>query len=140
MPLSQDDLNLIRASFDALKTDLQPRSIDFYERIFAKAPHLRDMFREDLAGQGMRFMGTLRAIVDNLHNPEAMSQRYTYLGAGHRAMGVTAKDFAPMGEALIETLAETLGDKFTPETRKAWETAYSEFSNEIIVRGEIPTG
>ena len=137
MPLSQKQLVLIRDSFDALRNDIEPKSIQFYEALFRHAPHLRPLFREDLAGQGMRFMSTLRVIVDNLHNPDAMAERYAELGQGHRAMGVKAADFEPMGRALADTLQSALGDEFTDETRTAWETAYREFSSEIIRLGEI---
>ena len=101
MSLTDKQLVLIRESFDALQDDIEPKSIQFYQALFRRAPHLKPMFREDLAGQGMRFMSTLRVIVDNLHNPDAMAQRYADLGVGHRAMGVTAADFTPMGEALM---------------------------------------
>jgi len=138
MPLSERQMTLIRDSFDMLRDDIEPRSIQFYDALFEHAPHLRDMFREDIAGQGMRFMSTLRVIIDNLHNPDAMADRYSDLGEGHKAMGVKAVDFEPMGRALIETLANALGDDFTPETRAAWQAAYTEFSAEIIKRGDIP--
>ena len=138
MPLSEQQMTLIRDSFDMLRDDIEPRSIQFYDALFKHAPHLREMFREDIAGQGMRFMATLRVIVDNLHNPDAMADRYADLGAGHRAMGVKAVDFEPMGRALIETLANAMGDDFTPEAREAWQMAYADFSAEIIKRGDIP--
>jgi nitric oxide dioxygenase len=138
MSLTERQLLLIRDSFDMLRDDIEPRSIQFYDALFHHAPHLRDMFREDIAGQGMKFMTTLRVIVDNLHNPDAMAERYTDLGEGHRAMGIKAADFEPMGKALLETLANALGDDFTPETREAWQMAYDEFSTEIIKRGDIP--
>ena len=138
MALSEQQLALIRTSFKTLRDDPQPRSIEFYEALFRHAPNLRGMFREDLAGQGMRFMSTLSAIVDNLHSPGAMAERYADLGVGHRALGVTAADFAPMGQALMDTLAAQLGARFTEDTRAAWETAYAAFSQEIIDRGGIP--
>ena len=138
MALSDEQLALIRTSFKALRDDPQPRSIAFYEALFQHAPNLRDMFREDLAGQGMRFMSTLAAIVDNLHTPGAMADRYTDLGNGHRALGVRAGDFAPMGQALMDTLEATLSARFTDDTRAAWEAVYAEFSREIIERGGIP--
>lgn len=138
MPLTDRQLELIRSSFTALRDNPQPKSIEFYDALFRYAPDLKDLFREDLAGQGMRFMSTLGAIVDNLHSPGAMDKRYAYLGAGHRALGVKATDFEPMGRALIDTLRKTLGSEFTPEIQDAWEMAYAEFSQEIIKRGEIP--
>ncbi|GAA6209298.1 hypothetical protein NBRC116601_25910 [Cognatishimia sp. WU-CL00825] len=139
MPLSEHQMDLIRDSFEKLRGDLQPKSIAFYQSLFEHAPHLKPMFREDdMAGQGMRFMSTLGAIVGNLHAPESMEQRYKYLGAGHRALGVKVQDFAPMGVALMDTLASTLGHEFNDEVREAWTQAYADFSREIIKRGDIP--
>ena len=137
MPLTQRQMDLVRESFSALRDDPVPKSIDFYDALFRTAPELKVLFREDLAGQGMRFMATLGVIVDNLHNPNAMADRYADLGHAHRAMGVKAKDFAPMRQALIETLQHTLGDAFTDEMHEAWETAYAKFSRDIITRGNI---
>ncbi|SLN67815.1 Bacterial hemoglobin [Roseovarius litorisediminis] len=138
MPLTQRQLELVRESFSVLRDDPIPKSIDFYTSLFRQAPELKAMFREDLAGQGMRFMATLGAIVDNLHDTKAMADRYADLGRAHRALGVRAQDFEPMGKALIETLSATLGDAFTPEMQEAWETAYTEFSRDIIAKGDIP--
>ena len=139
MPLTDRQLDLIQDSFHALRDDPRPKSIAFYDALFERAPDLRAMFRdEDLGGQGMRFMSTLAAIVDNLHDPTAMERRYTDLGMSHKAMGVTAQNFKPMGEALLDTLANTLGEDFTPEMRDAWTRAYAEFSREIIDKGSIP--
>ena len=46
-----------------------------------------------------------------------------------------AAHFAPMGVALMATLAETLGPAFTPELQAAWHAAYDHFSREMIARG-----
>lgn len=138
MALTDRQLDLIRQSFSALRDDPEPKSVTFYEALFKYDPSLKEMFREDIANQGMKFMSTLRVIVDNLHNPAAMATRYTDLGEGHRAMGVRAPDFEPMGRALIDTIADAMGDDFTDEMRQAWEVAYAEFSSDIIDRGHIP--
>ena len=124
MTLTDRQLALIRTSFKALRDNPEPRSIEFYDHFFRHAPHLRDMFRDDdIGGQGMRFMSTLAVIIDNLENPEKIADRYADLGQSHRAMGVRAEFFEPMGEALIDTLAESLGEKFDDETRNAWRSA-----------------
>ena len=139
MSLTERQMALVRTSFQALRDDQQPRFTEFYEALFRHAPELRPMFREeDLGGQGMRFMTTLSVIVDNLHHPEALEERYADLGRGHRALGVKAEHFEPMGKALIDTLAASLGPKFNDETREAWEVAYAEVAGAIIGKGDIP--
>ena len=42
------------------------------------------------------------------------------LGKRHANYGVESAHFAVVGEALIWTLADGLGDKFTPEVKEAW--------------------
>lgn len=138
MPLTDQQLALVRTSFEALRNDPVRKSDEFYGALFAAAPGLRGLFRDDVSNQGMRFMSTLAVIVDNLHDPTALDERYANLGRGHAAMGVRAGDFEPMKTALINTLAKALGQRFDLETRIAWETAYDDFSSAIIRKGRIP--
>jgi hypothetical protein len=47
------------------------------------------------------------------------------LGARHAALDVGPADYDAVGQALILTLAEMLGDAFTPAARAAWTQAYA---------------
>ncbi|MDJ0627168.1 MAG: globin domain-containing protein [Rhodobacter sp.] len=140
MPLSDDQLTLIRQSFDVLRHDMAPASTYFYDDLFTRAPELRELFRDDLAGQGMKFLSTLAVIVDNLHKPEDLAERYADLGGLHRTLGVTGKMFAPMGEALLATIKESLGERYTIEIEAAWRVAYQDMAAALIERGGIPEG
>ncbi len=140
MPLSDEQLRLIRQSFDLVRENLEPSSTFFYEELFRRAPKLRSLFRDDLAGQGMKFMTTLAVIVDNLHQPEELAGRYTDLGALHARLGVRAAMFVPMGEALLATIREVLGEGYTPEIEAAWRTAYQDMAAALIAGGHIPPG
>ena len=138
MPLSDDQLTLIRQSFDVLRRDLQPASTFFYEDLFGRAPELRDLFRDDLAGQGMKFMSTLAVIVDNLHHPEDLVERYADLGSLHRTLGVSQAMFDPMREALLATIRDALGDMYTIDIESAWRVAYDDVAGALIGKGDIP--
>lgn len=138
MPLTDEQLHLIRQSFDELRRDLEPASAEFYDTLFERAPHLRDLFRDDLAGQGMKFMSTLAVLVDNLHKPEVLAQRYHSLGETHARLGVTEAMFAPMGEALLQTIQSVLGAGYSRETEEAWRLVYQDFASALVGRGRIP--
>ncbi len=127
MSLTETEIARIRQSFDRLreqKTGRDPFGTDFYDRLFARAPETRALFREDLAEQGMRFLSTLAVIVGGLDRPDALDPQFERLAAGHRAYGVRPEHFAPMGEALRETMAATLGERYDAETDAAWARAY----------------
>jgi len=140
MPLSDDQLNLVRQSFDALRRSLAPSSNYFYEDLFRRAPELRELFRDDLAGQGMKFMSTLAVLVDNLHRPEVLADQYRELGALHARLGITAEMFVPMGEALLATIKEGLAELWTIEIEAAWRIAYDDMTAALIDKGAIQSG
>ena len=54
------------------------------------------------------------------------------LGKKHVDFGVQASMYPPMGRALIETIEELLGDKFTRETKEAWLEIFQALSYDMI--------
>lgn len=137
MSLTDSQIEKVQRSFELLKERPEPASYEMYERLFARAPHLKPMFRDDLAGQGMKFINTLGFIVDNLRDPGALQARLDELGAGHATLGVKVEHFDLMGDALMVTLAHVLGDEFTPELETAWRQAYRAVSDAVIQHGHI---
>jgi len=72
MTLTTAQIELIRDSFIRLQPDVENASELFYRRLFEIAPELRELFNDDMAGQGMRFMSTLGVILDHFDDPEAL--------------------------------------------------------------------
>ena len=125
---------LVRESLPRVRERLVPASMDFYDNLFALAPELRALFRSDIASQGMPFMSTLATIADLLDAPAELAAEIDELAKAHAGIGVRAANFAPMGAALMVTLAETLGEEFTPELQAAWHAAYDHFAALMIAR------
>jgi len=131
MVLTDKQQALVRESFAKAMDVHDPWDTRFYTRFFKRAPHLRALFRDDIAGQEMRFMTTLKVIVDNLGQTDTLKPRYAELGRAHALIGVTSKDYAPMKEALMETLGELLGDDFTAEVEDAWRLLYTQIAERL---------
>ncbi len=139
MTVAADQIARLRESFAELQATRTPPGDEFYRALFARAPELRPMFREDdLAGQGMKFMTTLGVLVADMDDPEKLAPREEELGRLHRTLGVHAAHFEPMGEALIDMLRNRLGARFTPETEAAWRAAYAELVARMVEKGDIP--
>ena len=136
MTLTSAQIDLIRDSFHRLQPDVQEASELFYVRLFEIAPELREMFRSDMTGQGMRFMSTLGVIVQNLGEPNALRPYLEWLAQGHAAYGVKREHFLPMGQALIQTMRETLGENFPEGAAAAWESAYEHLASEMVTLGD----
>jgi hemoglobin-like flavoprotein len=141
VPVSNQEISEVLRSFDMIPAEeLSLISKRFYIHLFTRAPELRSMFREDLSGQSMKFMSTLKTIVIALKDPDVLHTELKPLGEGHAILGVVAANFEPMGEALIDTFQEFLGPEFTPEMENAWRNAYLEISSEMIECGGISRG
>ena len=132
MAIDPARLDLVRDSFRRIRGNLQPPSAMFYDALFQHAPGLRGLFRDDLEGQGMRFMTTLAVIVDDLDRPEALERQLSAIGRSHAALGVRPAHFAPMEEALIDTLRAQLGAALDADAEAAWRDAYGEVSRRIL--------
>jgi len=146
MDLTPREIDLLRESFDKLssKASLSTTATSgdqfgriFYEHLFALAPELRPMFRSDLEGQGMKFLSTLHVLVDAFDDEEALRPQLRQLSEGHAAYGVKPEHFAPMGEALIRTMRDALGEDMPDETEQAWRRAYDQLAEEMVALGHM---
>jgi len=122
--LTPTDVALVRASFARVAT-IQDAAADlFYDRLFVIAPRLRKLFPAELSQQKKKLMQMIAAAVGGLNDLDKLVPAVKALGARHGGYGVTAADYAVVGEALLWTLAQGLGEAFTPEVRSAWAKVY----------------
>lgn len=117
-------VDLVQRSFAQVQPIAAVASELFYARLFDLAPDLRAMFRGDLKEQGHKLMLMLGVAVANLNKPEVVLPALRKLGERHAGYGVLDSQYAVVGEALIWTLGQGLGEAFTPEVRAAWEATY----------------
>jgi hemoglobin-like flavoprotein len=122
--LTATEIGLIRDSFDRVSIGLR-FSHKYYARLFEIAPELRALFPGDLSMQLRKLMDMLAALVDKLDRPHELVLTLEALGAQHRDYGVVAAHFAPVGQALFETLEGELGPAFDEATRRAWIALYA---------------
>lgn len=135
MTLTQKDVALVRTSLDTVTRAFAPGSTFFYDNLFRLAPDLKPLFRDDIAGQGMKFLTTLRIIVDGLGHPQELDEDLKPLAEGHSALGIGPGDFDTMREALIGTFRDVLGDRFTPDLETAWRAAFDEIAARMVALG-----
>lgn len=96
----------------------------FYGKLFELNPAYRSLFKGNMTEQGRKLMSMISTAVAALSNLEAIVPAVKNLGQRHVAYGVKDEDYDVVGEALLWTLGQGLGDEFTPETEQAWATVY----------------
>lgn len=104
----------------------------FYGRLFELNPGYKALFNGDMKSQGKMLMSMLNTAVSSLDNLESIVPAVQQLGVRHVAYGVKEEDYATVGEALLWTLGEGLGDAFTDTVKEAWTTTYSTLADVMI--------
>ena len=125
MPLTHDQLATAQHSLRQVRARLAPDDTRFYDRLFSHHPEMREMFRDDIVGQGMKFMATLDTILDALLTPSVYKGEIAELGRAHGDMGVEPQHYAPLGDALFDTFHDILGPDYTKEVDTAWRAAFA---------------
>lgn len=126
------DIDLVQSSFAKVVPIADTAAKLFYGRLFEIAPEVKPLFKGDMAEQGRKLMTTLAVVVNGLRNLEAVLPAAKALAVKHVAYGVKPEHYQPVGEALIWTLEQGLGEAFTPETKNAWLAAYGALSGVMI--------
>jgi nitric oxide dioxygenase len=123
--VTPERIALIRASFAKLQPRMDELGGVFYARLFEINPELGGLFPQDIGQQSRALVAMLELIVKMLDFQDKLVPLIQYLGDRHRAVKVKPGHYAPFGEALIWTLKSLLREDFTPETRRAWQEAYT---------------
>jgi nitric oxide dioxygenase len=145
---------MVRNSFEKIESIASELGSIFYNKLFEMAPETRSLFSPEMAEQHSKFMSVVKELV-SLHlrslislpvtlmnDSEAAMPAIHSLGKRHTKFGVTPAHFDLMRAALMDALADVIGDEFTPELRDAWESAFDVMAN-VMKKGlldEQPAG
>ena len=124
--MTPDQIDRVRASWTLVAPIADTAATLFYDRLFVLDPSLRAMFRQtDLTEQRKKLMQTLGVVVAGLADVQRLLPAVEALGRRHAGYGVAVAHYATVGEALLWTLAQGLGDAFDEATHAAWTAAYT---------------
>ncbi len=122
----------VRHSFEQIAPLADDAAALFYRKLFAQSPELRPLFIGDMRQQGRRLMEMIGAAVRLLDHPDSLLPVLSQLGTRHAGYGVEPDDYRKVGQALVATLAEALGEAFDDATREAWAAMYTLVSTTMI--------
>jgi len=120
----QKEIQLVQDSFKLVEPIAETASELFYDRLFEIAPEVKPMFSADLADQRVKLMKALTFIVYGLDDLTGLMPAISALATRHNGYGVEDAHYDKVGEALLWTLEQGLGPKFTPDVKAAWVVIY----------------
>ena len=123
--MTPDQITLVQTSFARVLPIADTAATLFYHRLFELAPEVRPLFSEDMREQRRNLMQMLNVTVNGLNNLDRLVPMVEALGQRHVNYGVQEAHYQVVGAALLWTLAQGLGEHFTPDVADAWTSAYT---------------
>ena len=130
--MSPDQIALVQESFRQIVPMKDLAAKNFYDRLFELDPSLEPLFRTSPHEQGQKLMSALAAVVGGLDDWVRIEPVVRDLALRHVDYGVKSQHYHTVGEALLWTLEQGLGDTFTEEIKTAWATAYQALARTMI--------
>lgn len=127
---------MIRDSYEEIRTFEESVFLLFYGRMFELDPSIRPMFQHDMKAQARKLIHTLDVVVGSLDRLEQLKPRLAELGRSHAGYGVQPHHYETLAAALLWAFGQALSENFTPEVRSAWRAVLGELSAEMIAAGE----
>lgn len=133
--MTPEQIKLVQTSWDKVKPISEQAAELFYGRLFDLDPSLKPLFKGDMKDQGKKLMATLNLAVMSLTKLDTILAAVQDLGRRHVQYGVPDESYATVGEALLWTLDQGLGDQFTDDVKAAWTETYVTISNVMLDAG-----
>lgn len=134
--MTPEQISLVQTSFQKILPIKDRAAEIFYSHLFELDPTLKSIFPSDLTDQRKKLMAALATMVSGLSQPELIMPTIKELGARHIDYGTGPHHFTTVGETLIWTLSQGLGDAFTDPVREAWIETYAMLSSVMIEAAE----
>lgn len=123
--MNATQIELVQGTFAKVAPIAETAAELFYGKLFELDPDLRPLFKGDMKEQGAKLMKMIGMAVNALNDIPALIPVVESLGERHVDYGVEDEHYDTVGEALIWTLGQGLGDDFTEEVKDAWIVTYT---------------
>lgn len=127
---------LLESSFELVAPRAEELAEYFYNTLFERAPAVRELFPDDMAGQRKALIGGIATIVKSLRDGAALESFLSGLGERHVEYGALAEHYPVIGEVLLQSLAHIAGDAWTEELQSTWAAAYGAIQSTMISAGD----
>ena len=126
---------LVKATVPTLKEHGLLLTTHFYGRVFAHNPELRNVFNQSNQQSGRQPMALATAVLayaEHIDNPSVLGSALTRIGHKHTSLHIRPEHYPVVGQHLLASIGEVLGNAATPELLDAWSAAYWQLANLMI--------
>ncbi|MEK3890289.1 NO-inducible flavohemoprotein [Bacillus sp. FSL K6-3431] len=146
MTLSKKTMDIIKSTVPVLEVHGVTITSVFYKKLFATHPELLHIFNHANQKQGRQQTALANMVytaAKNIDRLESILPAVKQVAHKHRGLGVKPEHYPIVGENLLESIKEVLGDAATEDIISAWANAYGviaqvfiDVENEMYVASE----
>jgi nitric oxide dioxygenase len=135
--LSPEALSVVQATAPVVAAHADQITAHFYPRMFAAHPELLRVFNQGNQATGEQskaLAGSVVAYAVQLIDPEAPSFDHVMrrIAYKHVSLGIRPEQYTIVGEHLLASVGEVLGDAVTPAVAAAWSEVYWLFALQLV--------
>lgn len=135
--LNEKTMYVVKSTAPILQAHGEALTRHFYQRMFKHNPEVTPFFNlsNQAAGSQQRALaGAIAAYAANIDNLEVLGGAVELIAQKHASLQIKPEHYPIVGENLLCSIKEVLGDGATDEVIEAWGEAYNFLANILIGR------
>lgn len=130
--MAPDQFKLVKQTWKLLR-DVDPPVLGsvFYGYLFLHFPMVKPLFKTSMDVQYQKFMDMLSLIVSRIDRVE-VNKEIIQLAQRHKGYGVKPEHYEAVGQVLIWTLKQGLGNDWNDQVQSAWEACYADVAQLML--------
>ncbi len=135
--LNEKTIAIVKATAPVLAEHGETLTRHFYKRMFEHNPEVAPYFNpaHQAAGKQQRALaGAIIAYANNIENLEVLSGAVELIAQKHASLMIKSEHYPIIGENLLASIREVLGEAATDDIVNAWAEAYGFLANILTSR------
>ncbi len=135
--LSEKTISLVKATVPALQENGEILTRHFYKKMFERNPEVQSFFNpanQASGGQQQALAGAICAYAANIDNLAVLTGAVELIAQKHASLRIKPEHYPIVGENLLLSIKEVLGEAATDEIIAAWGEAYQVLADILIGR------
>ncbi|MCS5708690.1 NO-inducible flavohemoprotein [Candidatus Berkiella cookevillensis] len=135
--LDEYTIRIIKSTVPILEKHAEQLTYHFYKRMFSHNPEVIPLFNsahQSTGHQQKALAGAICSYAANIDNLEALGSSIELIAQKHASLQIKPKHYPIVGQNLLASIQEILGNGATDEVIQAWAQAYDFLANILIGR------
>lgn len=129
--MTSDQIQLVKGTIPVLREHGVLLTTHFYKRMFEHNPELKHVFNmgnQQNSKQQTALAMAVLAYAEHIENPTVLLNAVDHIGQKHTSLDIRPEHYAIVGQHLIASISEVLGEDASPELLEAWTLAYNQLA------------